>query len=65
MDRVEITGILKTRRKELKLTLSDLSVKADAKKQYLSRVENGSNPTIDSLVSICAALDMVVVVKPK
>lgn len=51
--------ILKTRRKEMKLTLNQLSQKTGLSSAYLSLLERDlNNPTVESLNRICTVLEL-------
>jgi len=54
----EITGALKNRRKELKLTLQDVAIKIGKKRQYVATVENGANVKLGALINHCEALNL-------
>lgn len=64
MNKEQIATTLKKRRKELGLTLNDLSAIVGDKQQLISRIENGANTNIDKLVKYCNALSLEVTVKP-
>lgn len=52
---------IKVRRKELNLTQKELTEKAGLNDKYISNIERATSiPSIDTLVSICKALDISV-----
>lgn len=62
MEASDITTQLKTRRKELGLTLEQLSDKTGKSKQYLNIIEKGANIQLDKLISICNALNLTITI---
>jgi len=50
--------IIKSRRKELKLSQDDLAKLVGKKRPYISRIENGEDIRISNLVLIANALDL-------
>ena len=61
----EITSQLKTRRKELNLTLQQVSDLTGGTKQYINIIENGANTKIDKLLVLCDALNLQVILQAK
>jgi len=61
----EITSQLKTRRKELNLTLQQVSDLTGETKQYINIIENGANTKIDKLIVLCDALNLQVILQAK
>ena len=61
----EITSQLKTRRKELNLTLQQVSDLTGETKQYINIIENGANTKIDKLLVLCDALNLQVILQAK
>ena len=49
--------IIRTRRKELKMSQEKLAAKVGKKRPYISRIENGEDVRISSLLLIAEALD--------
>lgn len=62
MEASDITTQLKTRRKELGLTLEQLSDKTGKSKQYLNIIEKGANIQLDKLITICNALNLTITI---
>lgn len=56
----DITSKLKTRRKELKLTLQDVADLTGETKQYINIIENGANTKLDKLIKLAKALNLTV-----
>lgn len=56
--------ILKERRKELKMTQKQLAEKIGKKRPYISRVENGQDINLSSLIVITNALELSFDFKP-
>jgi len=50
--------ILRSRRKELKLSQNQLAERVGKKRPYISRIENGEDIRISNLVLIANALDL-------
>ena len=50
--------IIRTRRKELKMSQEKLAEKVGKKRPYISRIENGEDVRISSLLLIAEALDL-------
>ena len=50
--------ILRSRRKELKMSQNDLAERVGKKRPYISRIENGEDIRISNLVLIANALDL-------
>jgi len=50
--------ILKTRRKELKMSQDDLAALVGKKRPYISRIENGEDMRISNFILIANALDL-------
>jgi len=61
----EITSQLKTRRKELNLTLQQVSDLTGETKQYINIIENGANTKLDKLLVLCDALNLQVILQAK
>jgi len=61
----EITSRLKTRRKELKLTLQQVSDLTGETKQYINIIENGANTKLDKLIVLCDALNLQIILQSK
>jgi len=61
----EITSQLKTRRKELNLTLQQVSDLTGETKQYINIIENGANTKIDKLLVLCDALNLQIILQAK
>ena len=53
-----LSEILKSRRKELKLSQEELAKKVGKKRPYISRVENGEDVRISNFVQIANALGL-------
>lgn len=51
-------GIIKSRRKKLKLSQEDLAKKVGKKRPYISRVENGEDIRLSTFSLIANALDL-------
>lgn len=56
----DITSQLKTRRKELNLTLQQVSDITGETKQYINIIENGANTKLDKLIKLAKALKLEV-----
>lgn len=52
--------IIKTRRKELKLSQNDLAEMIGKKRPYISRIENGEDIKISNFVLIANALNLTI-----
>ncbi|HDS07514.1 MAG TPA: XRE family transcriptional regulator [Bacteroides sp.] len=50
--------IIKSRRRELKMSQDDLAKLVEKKRPYISRIENGEDIRISNLVLIANALDL-------
>ncbi len=50
--------IIRTRRKELKMSQEKLAAKVGKKRPYISRIENGEDVRISNLLLIAEALDL-------
>ena len=50
--------IIRTRRKELKMSQEKLAAKVGKKRPYISRIENGEDVRISNLILIAEALDL-------
>ncbi len=50
--------IIRTRRKELKMSQEKLAEKVGKKRPYISRIENGEDVRISNLLLIAEALDL-------
>jgi len=61
----EITSQLKTRRKELNLTLQQVSDLTGETKQYINIIENGANTKLDKLLVLCDALNLQIILQAK
>ena len=61
----EITSQLKTRRKELNLTLQQVSDLTGETKQYINIIENGANTKLDKLIVLCDALNLQIILQSK
>ena len=61
----EITSQLKTRRKELNLTLQQVSDLTGETKQYINIIENGANTKLDKLIVLCDALNLQIILQAK
>jgi len=61
----EITTQLKTRRKELNLTLQQVSDLTGETKQYINIIENGANTKLDKLLILCDALNLQIILQAK
>jgi len=54
----QIVSTLKASRKKLKLTQSQVALKADLPRSTISKIESGSyNPTLQSLIQLAQAMD--------
>jgi len=59
-----LSEILKSRRKELKMTQEDVAQKVGKKRPYISRVENGEDVRISNFVQIARVLGLNLELKP-
>ena len=57
--------IVKTRRKELKLSQAQLAERIGKKRPYVSRIENGEDIKLSNLVLVANALDLSIELTPK
>jgi transcriptional regulator with XRE-family HTH domain len=66
MTQPEIISELQTRRFMLGLDQQSLSIKAGLHKNQVGRIENQhNNPTLKTLLAICDALNLSLVLEPK
>ena len=64
MTDAQIIEAMKKRRKELKITQTELAEKLGVKQQYIAAVEQGKKvPTIKTVVRICDAIGLQVKVE--
>lgn len=56
---------LRTRRRQLGLRQSDMPLRTGMARQQYHRLENGGNPSLNTLELAAAGLDMVVMLIPK
>ena len=56
---------LRDRRRQLGLRQSDMPLRAGIARQQYHRLENGGNPSLDTLELAAAGLDMVLMLIPK
>lgn len=59
-----LSEILKSRRKELKLSQEEVAIKVGKKRPYISRVENGEDVRISNFIQIANALGLSLDLKP-
>lgn len=60
-----ISGILKSRRKELNLTQEELALKIGKHRPYISRIENGEDIRISNLLLLSEALGLTLELSEK